>query len=76
VRDLRRNLIRRLSRNLNGIAGNGDSRRPSLSYTGEHISFDSKASNLSAADSNGTTDDVFLRINPLTNEVIFGSGFD
>jgi Tol biopolymer transport system component len=76
VRDLRRNLVRRLSRNLNGVAANGDSRRPSLSYTGDVISFDSQASNLSAADSNGTTDDVFLRINPLTNEIVFGAGFE
>lgn len=76
VRDLRRDLVRRLSRNLNGVGANGDSRRPSLSYTGDVISFDSQASNLSPADSNGVVDDVFLRINPLANEVIFGSGFD
>ncbi|MCK7593452.1 hypothetical protein [Pseudomarimonas salicorniae] len=76
VRDLRGNVARRLSKNLNGIDANGDSARPSLSYSGSFVVFDSQASNLSSADSNGTTADVFLRSNPVVVNVIFDSSFE
>jgi len=76
VRQMRSSIVRRLSRNLNGIAADGDSARPSLSYTGEYVVFDSAASNLSASDNNGATTDVFVRINPVVRGAIFGSSFE
>jgi Tol biopolymer transport system component len=76
VRELRRNNVRRLSKNLNGQDANGDSRRPSLDYGGDFVVFDSEATNLSVADDNGNTSDVFLRVNPLTKDIVFDSSFE
>lgn len=42
-----------------GVAGNGDSREPEMSYNGEYVVFTSEASNLVSGDSNGVSD-VFL----------------
>lgn len=76
VREMRRNNVRRLSKNLNGQDANGDSRRPSLDYGGDFVVFDSEATNLSVADDNGSTSDVFLRVNPLTKDIVFDSSFE
>lgn len=77
VRDVRRNLVRRLARNPNGVEANGDSRRPAMNYKGDKILFQSAATNLqSTADANGTVEDVYLRINPVTIGSIFNAGFE
>jgi Tol biopolymer transport system component len=76
VRELASATTRRLSENAEGAYANGDSFRPSMSYTGSVISFDSEATNLSASDANGTVSDVFLRVNPLAEDSVFGSGFE
>jgi Tol biopolymer transport system component len=76
VRELRRNNVHRLSKNLNGQDANADSRRPSLDYGGDFVVFDSEATNLSVADQNGSTSDVFLRVNPLTKDIVFDSSFE
>lgn len=76
VRDLRSNTVRRLSRTEDGSSVNGDSSRPSLSYTGDLVVFDSAASNLNADDGNGGTRDVFLRGNPTVRQVVFDNSFE
>lgn len=77
VRDVRRSLVRRLARNPNGVESNGDSRRPAMNYKGDRILFQSSATNLqSTVDANGTVEDVYLRINPVTIGGIFNAGFE
>jgi len=76
VKDMRSDTVRRLSENLDGAHADGDSFRPSLSYTGDVVAFDSVASNLSVADGNGMISDVFLRVNPQAAAVVFGNGFE
>ena len=43
-----------------GAKGNGPSPRPSISDDGRHVSFESQASNLDAADTDAVSD-VFVR---------------
>lgn len=76
VRERRNNNIQRLSQNLSGSHANGDSQRPALSYSGDAVVFDSAASNLSTADTNGAVSDVFLRLNPAARQAVFESGFE
>jgi hypothetical protein len=44
-----------------GATGNGDSNRPTLSGNGRRVLFQSGATNLGPADSNGATNDIYMR---------------
>jgi Tol biopolymer transport system component len=60
VRDLARGVTRLVSASSTGVQGNGSSINPSISADGRYVAFESDASNLTAADANGTRD-VFVR---------------
>jgi DNA-binding beta-propeller fold protein YncE/Tol biopolymer transport system component len=60
VRDLKRNITTRVSVSSSGAQGDDGSLLPSISSNGRYIAFESKASNLSPGDGNGT-DEVFIR---------------
>lgn len=75
IYDTGQQIRRRYSRGVGGGQSNGHSSRPSLSYAGNMILFDSAATNLDGGDGNGVQD-VFQRANPLAEFVVFGSGFD
>jgi Tol biopolymer transport system component len=59
VRDTVAKVTRRVSVATNGAQGNGSSGAPAVSGNGLFVAFDSEASNLAAADTNGMTD-VFV----------------
>lgn len=56
VYDTVSNTIRRISVNDNGIEGNGDSNKPSISADGRYVGFLSSASNLVSGDTNNASD--------------------
>jgi Tol biopolymer transport system component len=60
VRDMLTGVTEIASVDSAGVQGNKDSRRPSISADGRFVSFDSKADNLVAGDTNGFSD-VFVR---------------
>lgn len=55
------NNIQLVSQTQDGVQGNGESLDPSVSQDGRYVAFDSEATNLLAHDSNGGTDDVFIK---------------
>ena len=60
VHDRQTDAIERVSLTQDGLEGNGDSRRPFISADGRYTAFQSEASNLVPADTNGVYD-VFVR---------------
>jgi Tol biopolymer transport system component len=60
VRDLMTHVTSRISLSTAGVAGNLDSKDPSISANGRYVTFVSSASNLVAHDANNT-DDIFIR---------------
>jgi hypothetical protein len=50
-----------VSANADGATGNGDSNRPTLSGNGSRVLFQSSATNIGPADSNGAVYDIYMR---------------
>lgn len=76
VRDLRSNTVRRLSRTREGGEADAESGTPTLDYMGSRIAFESGASNFDGNDPDGGQVDLFLRLNPLSTDRVFGAGFE
>jgi Tol biopolymer transport system component len=76
VRDLRSNTVRRLSRTRDGDEADAESGAPTLDYMGSRIAFESTASNFDGNDPDGGQVDLFLRLNPLNTDRVFGAGFE
>jgi Tol biopolymer transport system component len=75
VHDLGTGVTTFVSRASAGTAANGQTLDPDISGDGEHVAFTSRASNLSAADANGTDDDVYVRhLDAGTTELVSRAG--
>lgn len=75
VRDLRSGITSLVSVDSAGVHGNGFSEAPVLSADGSSVAFESRASNLVAADNNDRTD-VFVRSLSVRQAGIFADGFE
>lgn len=75
VHDRRTGKTRRVSRSSAGVQGDGGSEAPDISASGRFVTFESRASNLVASDTNGTGD-VFVhdRRTGRTSRVSLGPG--
>jgi len=61
VKDLTSGETTRVSTNSSGVQGNGYSYRPSVSADGNHVAFDSEATNLTSVVNTGVASDIFVK---------------